>query len=48
MPGNIFSRLGSLQFSSPLGWPLWTALAAVPVGIVALYFLKLQIGRAHV
>lgn len=42
MPGNIFSRLGSLQFSSPLGWPLWAALAAVPVGIVALYFLKLR------
>ncbi|MDG3004486.1 vWA domain-containing protein [Paludisphaera mucosa] len=42
MPGNLFSRLGSLQFSSPLGWPFWAALGMVPLGIVALYFLKLR------
>jgi len=42
MPGNPFSRLGSLQFNPPLGWPAWAALAIVPAGIVALYFLKLR------
>ncbi|AMV38082.1 vWA domain-containing protein [Planctomyces sp. SH-PL62] len=42
MPGNLFSRLGSLQFSPPLGWPAWGALALVPLGIIALYFLKLR------
>ncbi|WP_165064877.1 vWA domain-containing protein [Paludisphaera rhizosphaerae] len=42
MPGNFFSRLGSIHFSTPLGWPMWAALAAVPTGILALYFLKLR------
>ncbi|APW63302.1 VWA domain-containing protein [Paludisphaera borealis] len=32
----------SLEFSSPLGPLRWLALAAVPLGIVALYFLKLR------
>jgi von Willebrand factor type A domain/Aerotolerance regulator N-terminal len=32
----------SLEFSSPLGPARWLALAAVPAGIVALYFLKLR------
>src|SRR6478735_5739760 len=32
----------SLEFSSPLGPLRWAALAAVPLGIVALYFLKLR------
>ena len=30
------------EFSSPLGVPLWFVLAGVPVGIIALYFLKLR------
>ena len=37
-------NLGALpiQFSSPIGPAAWAALAAVPIGIVALYFLKLR------
>src|SRR3954463_6326421 len=31
-----------VQFSSPLGGMDWGVLAGVPVGIVALYFLKLR------
>ncbi len=31
-----------LEFSSPLGLAAWSALAGVPVGIIALYFLKLR------
>jgi Aerotolerance regulator N-terminal/von Willebrand factor type A domain len=31
-----------LEFSSPLGLGGWFALAGVPVGIIALYFLKLR------
>ncbi len=46
MNWNIFSRLGSLsmpiEFSSPLGAMRWVVLAGVPVGIIALYFLKLK------
>ena len=42
MPGNVFSRLASLQFGSPLSWPFWAALGMVPLGIIALYFLKLR------
>ena len=35
--------LGSgLQFASPLGAAGWMVLAGVPVGIIALYFLKLK------
>jgi hypothetical protein len=37
------SSLGSaLEFSSPLGLARWFVLAGVPVGIIALYFLKLK------
>lgn len=32
----------SLEFRSPLGPAAWLALGAVPIGIVALYFLKLR------
>jgi hypothetical protein len=31
-----------LQFSSPLSLAAWAVLAGVPVGIIALYFLKLR------
>jgi hypothetical protein len=31
-----------MQFSSPLGITAWAILAGVPVGIIALYFLKLR------
>jgi len=35
--------LGPIQFNNPLGSPmLWAILAGVPVGIIALYFLKLR------
>jgi hypothetical protein len=46
MNGNLFNRLGTMglpiEFSSPLGAAGWFALAGVPVGIIALYFLKLK------
>lgn len=32
----------SIEFSSPLGAAGWLTLAAVPVGLIALYFLKLR------
>jgi len=37
-------NLGGLpvQFSSPLGGAAWAVLAGIPVGIIALYFLKLR------
>ena len=31
-----------IEFNSPLGLPAWFVLAGVPVGIIALYFLKLR------
>jgi hypothetical protein len=31
-----------IRFVSPLSWPMWGLVAAVPVAIVALYFLKLR------
>src|ERR1700712_5397651 len=31
-----------IEFASPLSWPMWAVLAGVPVGIIALYFLKLR------
>jgi hypothetical protein len=34
--------LPSIEFSSPLGAAGWLALAGIPIGIVALYFLKLR------
>ncbi len=43
---NIWSRLNGLsfpfEFNSPLGMGSWFVLAGVPVGIIALYFLKLR------
>ena len=43
---NLLNRLGSigapLELSSPLGVARWFVLAGVPVGIIALYFLKLK------
>ena len=43
---GLFSRLGSFkfpwEFSSPLSVPLWFVLAGIPVGIIALYFLKFR------
>src|ERR1700729_4338604 len=33
---------GSVQLISPLGLPFWAVLAGIPVGIIALYFLKLR------
>ncbi len=36
-------NLGPIEFNNPLGNPgLWAVLAGVPVGIIALYFLKLR------
>ncbi len=44
--GNLWNRLGQMSFpielSTPLGLAAWSALAGVPVGIIALYFLKLR------
>ncbi len=37
-----------MQFSSPLGIAAWAVLAGVPVGIIALYFLKLRRRPVHV
>ena len=34
--------MGNLTFASPLGAAAWMALIGVPVGIIALYFLKLR------
>jgi hypothetical protein len=43
---GFWTRMGSIrspwEFSSPLGIPLWFILAGIPVGIIALYFLKLR------
>src|SRR5262245_12078164 len=47
--GRWAVRFGSLdvsnfpvQFATPLGPAAWAVLAGVPVGIIALYFLKLR------
>ncbi len=43
---GLWNRLSGLsfpfEFNSPLGMAAWFALAGVPVGIIALYFLKLR------
>src|SRR5215469_7901170 len=43
---NLWNRLGQMsspiELSSPLGLAAWSVLAGVPVGIIALYFLKLR------
>ncbi len=36
------NNLGPIQFATPLGGLAWAILAGVPVGIIALYFLKLR------
>src|SRR6516165_6093805 len=44
--GNLWNRLGQMSFplelNTPLGLAAWSVLAGVPVGIIALYFLKLR------
>src|SRR5579885_18574 len=44
--GNFWSRLSQMSFpielNTPLGLTAWSVLAGVPVGIIALYFLKLR------
>src|SRR5215813_5044906 len=40
--GGFGNWFGSVQFATPLGLSAWTVLAGVPVGIIALYFLKLR------
>ena len=44
--GSFWSRLSSLsmplELNTPLSLAAWSALAGVPVGIIALYFLKLR------
>ena len=39
---SVLLALGPLEFVSPLGAVGWAVLAGVPVGIIALYFLKLR------
>ncbi len=39
---SVLFAAGLLEFASPLGPFGWTVLAGVPVGIIALYFLKLR------
>src|SRR5579875_1192541 len=43
---NLWQRLGQMSFpielNTPLGLAAWSVLAGVPVGIIALYFLKLR------
>ncbi len=43
---NFWNRLNGLsfpfEFNTPLGLGSWFVLAGVPVGIIALYFLKLR------
>ena len=43
---NLWNQMSGLtlpwEFNSPLGLAAWSALAGVPVGIIALYFLKLR------
>src|SRR4051812_9669348 len=40
--GSLSSSSFPVQFSSPLGGMAWAVLAGIPVGIIALYFLKLR------
>jgi hypothetical protein len=44
--GTFWGRLGqmgsAMELNTPLGLAAWSALAGVPVGIIALYFLKLR------
>src|SRR3954451_13411245 len=40
--GRITFPTLPVQFASPLGGAAWAVLAGIPVGIIALYFLKLR------
>jgi von Willebrand factor type A domain/Aerotolerance regulator N-terminal len=44
--GSFWTRLGQmslpLELNTPMGLAAWSVLAGVPVGIIALYFLKLR------
>jgi len=40
--GNLSRLSFPVQFASPLSGMAWAALAGIPVGIIALYFLKLR------
>jgi hypothetical protein len=40
--GSLSGLTSSVQFATPLGATAWAVLAGIPVGIVALYFLKLR------
>lgn len=40
--GSLGGLSSSVQFATPLGATAWAVLAGIPVGIVALYFLKLR------
>src|SRR6266480_163321 len=46
MDFSFFNRLKlpnlPVQFSTPLGGAAWAVLLGIPVGIIALYFLKLR------
>src|SRR3954454_8372535 len=40
--GNLRGIGFPVEFASPLGGAAWAVLAGIPVGIIALYFLKLR------
>src|SRR3954466_11944007 len=40
--GSLGQWTSNLQFATPLGATAWAVLAGIPVGIIALYFLKLR------
>src|SRR5215216_5342474 len=40
--GNLGSWTSGIQFATPLGATAWAVLLGIPVGIIALYFLKLR------
>src|SRR3954452_14359603 len=39
---NFSNWSSNIQFASPLGGAAWAVLMGIPVGIIALYFLKLR------
>jgi hypothetical protein len=42
MPAFTLFAVGPVDFATPLGRTAWAVLIGVPVGIIALYFLKLR------
>ena len=42
MPDLVLAQSFPVQFASPLGAGAWSVLIGIPVGIIALYFLKLR------